>query len=102
MRKLAALILALAMTACGGGGEGSSSSNACGDQCNFSRSPVVSIVGFAADGVPIAVCSATMVTLNDALTAAHCKAVTAAPGGAGVFADGQFFWDCGRYKPPQV
>ncbi len=111
MRNLAALVLAVVMTACGGGGgEGSGSSNACGDlnvkvfggdQCNFSRSPVVSIVGFSADGVPIAVCSATMVTLNDALTAAHCKAVTAAPGGAGVFADGQFFGISGGLNHPR-
>jgi hypothetical protein len=99
MRKTGILLLATIITACGGGGEGSSS-NACGDlnvkvfggeQCNFSRSPVVAIVGFSESGVPISNCSATMVTTNDALTAAHCAAVTAAPGGAGVFADGQFF-----------
>lgn len=99
MRKIATLLLLAAMTACGGGG-GESSSNACGDlnvkvfggdQCNFSRSPVVAIVGFSESGAPISVCSATMVTTNDALTAAHCAQVVASPGGAGLFADGQFF-----------
>jgi hypothetical protein len=111
MRNIAALILAVLITACGGGGgEGTGSSNACGDlnvkvfggdQCNFSRSPVVSIVGFSESGVPIAVCSATMVTLNDALTAAHCAGITAAPGGAGVFADGQFFGILGGRNHPK-
>jgi hypothetical protein len=99
MRKVVALFLITAILACGGGG-GESSSNACsdlnvkvfgGDQCNFSRSPVVAIVGFSASGVPISNCSATMVTTNDALTAAHCARITASPGGAGVFADGQLF-----------
>jgi hypothetical protein len=31
-----------------------------------------------------------MVTVNDALTAAHCVAVASSPGGAAVFADGRF------------
>ncbi len=111
MRRIIALSLLAALTACGGGGgDGAGSSNACsdlnvkvfgGDQCNFSRSPVVSIVGFSESGMPIAVCSATMVTVNDALTAAHCKAVTTAPGGAGVFADGQFFAISGGLNHPR-
>jgi hypothetical protein len=101
MRKIGILFIVTILAACGGGGGGGeSSSNACsdldvkvfgGEQCKFNRSPVVAIVGFSLSGVPISNCSATMVTTNDALTAAHCAAITDAPGGAGVFADGQFF-----------
>ena len=90
IKHLMVLVLATTLVACGGGGGGSSSSNACsdlnlkvfgGDQCNFERSPVVAIVGFSAGGLPISNCSATMVTVNDALTAAHCAQVAASPGG---------------------
>jgi hypothetical protein len=110
MRTIKQTIITLGITAligCGGGGGGS---NACsdlnvkvfgGDQCDYSRSPVVAIVGFSATGVPISNCSATMVTTNDALTAAHCAQVTASPGGAGVFADGQFFRIIGGRNHPK-
>lgn len=102
MKKLfGLLILSISIMSCGGGsGDGEGSSNACsdlnvkvfgGDQCDFTRSPVVAIVGFSADGLPISNCSATMVTVNDALTAAHCAGITQSPGGAGVFADGEIF-----------
>lgn len=83
------------LSACGGGGGSDSSSNACsdlnlkvfgGEQCNFSRSPVVAIIGLSADGIPISLCSATMVTLDDALTAAHCSS-SPAPGGRFIFAN---------------
>jgi hypothetical protein len=112
MRNLKRIILSVGMTAligCGGGG-GEGGSSACsdlnvkvfgGEQCDFSRSPVVAIVGFSASGTPISNCSATMVTTNDALTAAHCAAVTASPGGAGVFADGQFFRIIGGRNHPK-
>jgi hypothetical protein len=95
--KITLLICVGLLFGCSGGGD--DSPNGCGDlnlkvfggdQCRFERSPVVAIVGFAIDGTPIGVCSATMVTVNDALTAAHCSELTSAPGGAGVFADGVF------------
>ena len=97
--SFACLLVLLTAAGCGGGG-GGESSNPCGDlnvkifggdQCDFTRSPVVALVGFSAEGNPIGVCSATMVTTNDALTAAHCAEITSSPGGAGIFADGQLF-----------
>ncbi len=111
MKNIKYLLLTLGMTVLSGcGGGGGQEANACGDlnvkvfggeQCDFSRSPVVAIVGFSAAGVPISNCSATMVTTNDALTAAHCAAVAASPGGAGVFADGQFFKIIGGRNHPK-
>ena len=98
MKKFALMVIFPGvLIACGGGG--GSSSNACsdlnlkvfgGEQCEFERSPVVAIVGFSAAGLPISNCSATMVTVNDALTAAHCAQLSQSPGGIAVFADGNF------------
>jgi len=42
-----------------------------------------------------------MVTTNDALTAAHCAAVSQSPGGAAVFADGQLFSIVGGINHPR-
>jgi hypothetical protein len=95
MKKLMFVLGFLVLSGCGSGDD---STNACsdlnvkvfgGDQCNYSRSPVVAIVGFDQSGIPRGVCSATMVTTNDALTAAHCAELTQAPGGVRVFADGR-------------
>jgi len=100
-------VLLMFFASCGGGG--SSSSNPCsdlnvrvfgGERCDFSRSPVVAIVGFSFDGIPGSVCSATMVTVKDALTAAHCVSLASSPGGVGVFADGEFFPIVGGLNHP--
>jgi hypothetical protein len=107
MKKLMFIVGCLILSGCGGGDD---STNACsdlnvkvfgGDQCNYSRSPVVAIVGFDESGIPRGVCSATMVTTNDALTAAHCAALTQAPGGVRVFADGREYALVGGRNHPQ-
>ena len=69
----------LALVSCGGGG-GGGAGNPCSDlnlkvtggtQCKFERSPVVAILSLNSDG-SVGLCTGTMVTVNDVLTAAHC------------------------------
>lgn len=71
------------LAACGGGGDdgGVSSGNPCSDlnlrvmggtQCSYQQSPVVAILVMDADFNPFGICTGTMVTINDILTAAHC------------------------------
>ena len=89
-----AILLSCLLSGCGGGGSSSLAGNACADlnlrvyggaQCNYHRSPVVPIVAYNASSEIIGVCSATMVTVNDALTAAHCALLASIPGFAGAF-----------------
>jgi hypothetical protein len=97
IKRLLIVIIVAGAFSCGG--SGSDSDDPCadlnlrvygGEQCRYERSPVVAIVGFDADFNPVGVCTATMVTVNDALTAAHCAVLTQYPGGAAVFADDEF------------
>lgn len=80
------LVAFLSIIACGGGGGGSDlGGDGCGalgakifngDECSqTSRSPVVALVPLADDGQriqPLGICTATLVTVDDILTSAHC------------------------------
>ncbi len=87
---LSSLMLCLALTACGGGGSDDSSSggtNACGQvglgtrvingqTCSgLASSSIVRVAAVLTDGtdtLPFPICTGTMITLNDVLTATHC------------------------------
>jgi hypothetical protein len=83
------------LSACGGGGGGTGGSTAaCGElgikvfggaECDgqASNNPVVAILPADQQGNPLGVCTGTLVTVDDILTAAHCLEI---PGTAGVFA----------------
>lgn len=88
MKKLLTVLFVF-LTGCSGGGSGDSEDNPCstlniklsgGEQCNVSRSPVIVLAAFDAAANVIGICSATMVTIDDALTAAHCSELGVVPG----------------------
>lgn len=88
-RILFCILLAATMPGCSGGGGGDSGDNPCsmlnvkmsgGESCNISRSPVIVLAAFDAATNIIGICSATMVTVDDALTAAHCGELGRIPG----------------------
>lgn len=88
MKKLFTTLLIL-LAGCSSGGSEDSGDNPCsmlniklsgGEQCNISKSPVIVLAAFDAGANLIGVCSATMVTVNDALTAAHCSELGMIPG----------------------
>jgi secreted trypsin-like serine protease len=102
---LVALLCTFLFTGCGGSsgdGGGELSTNSCsilglntriinGAECSASNSPVVKLEILAADG-SVALCSGTMLTSNDVLTAAHCffepvEQVAVEVAGQRVFAD---------------
>lgn len=78
---LTMFIVILAVGCSGGGGGDGGGDNACGllglkvtngESCGADRSPVVLIVSLDENSTPVGICSGTLVTLNDVLTAAHC------------------------------
>ena len=92
MKQLIVSLLVLSLSACGGGGGGGN--GACsdlnlrvfgGEQCKYSASPVVPLYAMSASGTPLGVCSGTLVTIDDVLTAAHCIELSTIPGSVGVF-----------------
>ncbi len=79
MNRWLLLAVIVSIFGCGGGG-GGGAGNPCSDlnlrvtggtQCRFERSPVVAILSLNSDGT-VGLCTGTMVTVNDVLTAAHC------------------------------
>ena len=88
MKKISTLLL-IFLLGCSGGGSEKSDDNPCsmlniklsgGEECNLSRSPVVVLAAFDAEVNLVGVCSATMVTVDDLLTAAHCTSFWITPG----------------------
>lgn len=88
MKKLFTTLL-IFLIGCSSGGSEDSGDNPCsmlniklsgGEQCNTSRSPVIALAAFDAGVNIIGVCSATMITVDDALTAAHCIGLWTIPG----------------------
>lgn len=78
---ISAILSCLSLASCGGGGGGGDdSSNLCGDinlkitggeQCQQGRSPIVAVYSDFGNGSGM-LCTGTLVTLDDVLTAAHC------------------------------
>lgn len=92
-RIIFCILFAATMQGCSGGG--GDSENPCsdlnlkvygGEQCKYEQSPVIALVALDAYANPIGVCSATMVTVDDALTAAHCIELAFMPGAVEVIA----------------
>lgn len=103
MKKIALALLVLGLYACGGGGSDGEdlSTDACGvlglptknakivngTACNsLDDSPVVRIVVLDSAGEPLGLCTGTMITSNDVLTAAHCV-VNGTSGAAIIYGD---------------
>ena len=92
-RIIFCILFAATMQGCSGGG--GDSENPCsdlnlkvygGEQCKYEQSPVIALVALDAYANPIGVCSATMVTVDDALTAAHCIKLALIPNAVEVVA----------------
>ncbi len=100
IRIVLLVICVVSFASCGGGGDDESGPNACSDlgikvsggsSCNSSRGPVAAIFAVNSFGNTVGICSGTLVTSRDILTAAHCSQLYSIPGASTVyaFADGE-------------